>query len=92
MKALPLLAALFLTSTSSFAASVCTLSLPGICGSTASVNCDGKEMPAYGYKNCGNNDESRKTSTLKKLLDQEYKIVSHVALNPDGGEIYTLAK
>jgi hypothetical protein len=67
-------------------------SLPAICGSPASVNCDGKELTSYGYKNCGNSDESHKTLTRKKLLDQDYKIVSHVALSGDGGEIYTLAK
>ena len=92
MKTLPLIAALFLTSASSFAASVCTLSVPGICGSTVSVNCDGKDMPSYGYKNCSNNDEGRKTLALKKLLDQDYKIATHVALSGDGGEIYTLTK
>ncbi|MGZ3650310.1 MAG: hypothetical protein ACXVB9_02805 [Bdellovibrionota bacterium] len=92
MKALTFCAFLLLASAPSFASSVCTLTIPAICASPVTVNCDGKELPAYSYKTCDDKEASKRTLTLKKLLDQDYKIASHIAYSGDGGELYTLSK
>ena len=91
MKALLTLLAVA-SSTPAFAGSVCTMTIGGICGSTTTVNCDGKDLPAYNWENCSKNDAAKVTSTLKKLLDQDYKLISHVAISNDGGQVYTLTK